>query len=216
MKQTPGFRATNVVYAYGSQDPVFAILDSSSRSGEVWPSVSRLRGLVKVKITVIRMRLLSRSAEAVAEITKRPLYVASAGELGVEPSDVDARLQRILELANKWDAVLLLDEADVFLQPRNSTDVRRNALVSIFLRQLEYYQGILILTTNRISDCDPAFESRIRMTLKYPELDQAARKEIWATFLERAKGSSNDLEVDVGADELTELAKIQVNGRQVS
>jgi hypothetical protein len=47
----------------------------------------------------------------------------------------------------------------VFLQARDNLDVNRNALVSIFLRQLEYYQGILILTTNRIGSCDPAFES---------------------------------------------------------
>jgi hypothetical protein len=54
---------------------------------------------------------------------------------------------------------VLLDEADVFLAQRDSTDVQRNALVSIFLRKLEYYQGILILTTNLITHCDIAFES---------------------------------------------------------
>jgi len=58
--------------------------------------------------------------------------------------------------------VLLLDEADVFLYQRGSNDVMRNALVSIFLRQLEYYQGILFLTTNMIAQCDMAFESASR------------------------------------------------------
>lgn len=72
---------------------------------------------------------------------------------------VDKQLTLILELSHRWSAVLLLDEADVFLQERDTKDVARNALVSIFLRQLEYFQGILILTTNRIGDCDPAFES---------------------------------------------------------
>jgi len=99
------------------------------------------------------------TAEAVAEVTRRPLYVISAGELGTKPEDVDVKLTEILELAQTWNAVLLLDEAEVFLQQRNTTDVHRNALVSIFLRQLEYYQGILILTTNLITQCDAAFES---------------------------------------------------------
>ena len=99
------------------------------------------------------------TAEAVAEITHRPLYVVSAGELGTDPAIMDKSLTNILELAKTWDAVLLLDEAEVFLQRRNLTNVDRNALVSIFLRQLEYYQGILILTTNLIAHCDPAFES---------------------------------------------------------
>ena len=104
------------------------------------------------------------TAEAVAEISKKPLYTVSAGELGVQPYEVDRQLTLILELSHKWDAVLLLDEADVFLQKRDNKDVMRNALVSIFLRQLEYFQGIMFLTTNRIADCDPAFESKNRAT----------------------------------------------------
>lgn len=99
------------------------------------------------------------TAEAVAETTHKPLYAVSAGELGVTPEDVDYRLKRVLELAQMWDAVLLLDEAEVFLQQRDVTNIMRNALVSIFLRQLEYYQGILILTTNMPEQCDAAFES---------------------------------------------------------
>jgi len=99
------------------------------------------------------------TAEALAEITRRPLYVVSAGELGTEPTALDQRFAKILELAQMWNAVLLIDEAEVFLHKRSATDVMRNALVSIFLRQLEYYQGILVLTTNMLDQCDPAFES---------------------------------------------------------
>lgn len=101
------------------------------------------------------------TAEAVAEVLRQPLYTVSAGELGTSPEDVDTRLSLIFERAQRWNAVLLLDEAEVFLQRRDIADIIRNALVSIFLRQLEYYQGILILTTNLISHLDSAFESRI-------------------------------------------------------
>lgn len=99
------------------------------------------------------------TADAVAEVVKKPLYAVSASELGTDVEKVDKQLNLILELSHQWSAVLLLDEADVFLQERDTKDVTRNALVSIFLRQLEYFQGILILTTNRIGNCDPAFES---------------------------------------------------------
>ena len=97
---------------------------------------------------------------AVAEVTKRLLYPVSAGELGTEPEKVNQQLTSILEFSHKWSAILLLDEAYVFLQERDTKDVARSALVSISLRQLEYYQGILILTTNRMAKCDPAFESK--------------------------------------------------------
>ncbi|KAK0487643.1 P-loop containing nucleoside triphosphate hydrolase protein [Armillaria novae-zelandiae] len=152
------------------------------------------------------------TAEAVAEITRRPLYVVSAGELGTVPSSVDQMLSRILELAHRWDAVLLLDEAEVFLQERSTQDVTRNALVSIFLRQLEYYQGILILTTNLASQCDKALESRIHFCIYYPDLDYNARLRIWEMFL--LKGSLDPAR-GLSDFNLDRLAQLQLNGRQI-
>lgn len=110
----------------------------------------------------------------------------------------------------------MLDEADVFSQKRDTHDVNRNALVSIFLRQLEYFEGILILTTNRITHCDPAFASRIHISLNYPELDEGAREAVWRNFLAKAKGSQDDVVVDVKDEEVRDLAKFELNGRQVS
>ena len=57
--------------------------------------------------------------------------------------------------------MLLLDEADVFLEKRDLRDVHRNAMVSIFLRLLEYHSGIMFLTTNRLETIDSAFDSRV-------------------------------------------------------
>jgi len=151
------------------------------------------------------------TAEAVAEVTHRPLYVVSAGELGTEPYTLDQRLARILELAHMWDAVLLLDEADVFLHQRSGTDVNRHALVSIFLRQLEYYQGILILTTNMIDHFDAAFESRIHFSILYPDLDFESRKTIWKMFF--AKVMKNACEIS--EEDLNRLANRKMNGRQI-
>ncbi|KLO11230.1 P-loop containing nucleoside triphosphate hydrolase protein [Schizopora paradoxa] len=148
------------------------------------------------------------TAEAVAETTHKPLYAVSAGELGTTPEDVDYRLKKVLELAQMWDAVLLLDEAEVFLQQRDITNVMRNALVSIFLRQLEYYQGILILTTNMPEQCDAAFESRIHFSINYPKLGVSARKSVWRTFFNRAK-------IEIGDADLDRLAARDINGRQI-
>lgn len=80
------------------------------------------------------------TAESVAEVMKVPLYVLSAGDLGTSASDVEDTLKDILRIVPRWGAVLLLDEADVFMEARNTTDLERNELVSIFLRMLEYYE----------------------------------------------------------------------------
>jgi len=150
------------------------------------------------------------TAEAVAEDTKCPLYCVSAGELGTDPDHVDTALTQILELAQRWKAVVLLDEADVFLSQRKASDIERNALVSIFLRQLEYYQGILFLTTNLVSQCDSAFESRIHFTVHYPCLPYSSRKKIWETFIAKTSGvgTISDAEID-------DLAQEPLNGRQI-
>ncbi|PBK97441.1 P-loop containing nucleoside triphosphate hydrolase protein [Armillaria gallica] len=149
------------------------------------------------------------TAEAIAEVTRRPLYVVSAGELGTRPSELDNALVDILERARMWDAVLLLDEAEVFLQERKTDDLKRNALVSIFLRQLEYYQGILILTTNLAAHFDPALESRIHFCLHYADLDYQARLTIWKTFVAKSIART------ISDSDLERLAQLKLNGRQI-
>ncbi|KAJ7201265.1 P-loop containing nucleoside triphosphate hydrolase protein [Mycena pura] len=148
------------------------------------------------------------TAEAVAETTRKPLYIVSAGELGTSPETVDGALSRVLSLAQTWNAVLLLDEAEVFLQERSPNNVERNALVSIFLRQLEYYQGIMILTTNMARTCDTAMESRIHFCVHYSELNQEARLAIWKTFVARSK-------VTLKEEDLVRLSELRLNGRQI-
>jgi ATPase family associated with various cellular activities (AAA) len=120
-----------------------------------------------------------------------------------------------MDIAHSWGAVLLLDEADVFLEQREHQDVNRNALVSIFLRLLEYFQGILFLTTNRVETFDEAFQSRIHIALKYSELTRGAKREIWKMFLQKVAEGGGASEVFREAD-FDELAKSKLNGRQVS
>lgn len=80
------------------------------------------------------------TAEGVAEALKVPLYVLSAGDLGTNAVGVEEKLKDVLSIVPKWGAVLLLDEADVFMETRNTADLAKNELVSIFLRLLEYYE----------------------------------------------------------------------------
>lgn len=148
------------------------------------------------------------SAEAVAETLKRPLYSVSVGELGTTPEGVEDKLRSILDLAYQWNAVLLLDEADIFMEARDTVNIERNAMVSIFLRQLEYYSGVMFLTTNRVSTFDPAFFSRISLAISYPKLDGQNRESVWRNVLHSAGVNISEL------DPYT-LAKYEVNGRNI-
>jgi hypothetical protein len=63
-------------------------------------------------------------------MSRAPLYVLSASDLGTNPTHVDSALTKALERCRLWDALLLLDEADVFLERRDSSNLDRNELVS--------------------------------------------------------------------------------------
>ncbi|KAF4542890.1 AAA family ATPAse [Lasiodiplodia theobromae] len=155
------------------------------------------------------------TAESVAEIAKKPLYRVTCGDIGTEPREVEKYLQKIFYLGKIWDCVVLLDEADVFLEQRTLSDLSRNALVSVFLCTLEYYDGILILTSNRVGTFDEAFKSRIQLALHYPNLDLAQRKQIWKNFTHRLDSLEEDVDTDAILVSINKLAKYEMNGRQI-
>ncbi|MCJ1383606.1 hypothetical protein MMC17_006720 [Xylographa soralifera] len=127
------------------------------------------------------------TAESVAKVTGKPLFSVSVSDIGLKPVEVENNLEVIFELAATWRAVLLFDEADVFLESRssNTSNLDRNALVSVLLRVLEYYDGILILTTNRIRTFDIAVQSRVNFAITYKNLDDKQKKNIYQNFIEQ-------------------------------
>jgi hypothetical protein len=153
------------------------------------------------------------TAEVIAEVTERPLYMFSAGELGTKVDHMERALDMVLEVTRQWGCVLLIDEADVFLQERDGLDLERNAMVSVFLRRLEYFQGVLIMTTNRKRTIDPAFDSRIHFKLHYGDLPLESRVAIWKNCLENMP---TDLEkAEIKDEDLMKLAELRLNGRQI-
>jgi len=146
------------------------------------------------------------TSEAIADLLERPLYSVTVGELGVNTRDLEAKLRQILELAWEWDAVLLIDEADIFLERRTQSDIKRNAMVGIFLRLLEYHQGVLFLTSNRVKSFDEAFHSRISVALHYEALDKESRSKVFENLLAAAGISGLDT---------NKLGSYELNGRQI-
>jgi hypothetical protein len=147
------------------------------------------------------------TAEIYAEQTRRPLYVLELGELGTDIDQVESSLKLVFTRVTKWNAVLAFDECEIFLT-RRGADLERSAIVGSFLRLLDYYSGILFLTTNRAEVLDHAVLSRVTLKLDYPDLDWEARAAVWKTML-----ASAGLMLIAGTVE--ELAETPVNGRQI-
>ncbi|KAF2456390.1 P-loop containing nucleoside triphosphate hydrolase protein [Lineolata rhizophorae] len=157
------------------------------------------------------------TAESVAEIAEKPLYRVTCGNIGTEPETAEKYLESVLHIGSIWKAVVLLDESDVFLEERSQMDLKRNALVSVFLRVLEYYEGILILTSNRVGLFDEAFKSRVQLALHYPPLDENGRWKIWQNilFLLRNEPGSRSINYEELENRIDSLARHSLNGRQI-
>jgi AAA+ superfamily predicted ATPase len=132
------------------------------------------------------------TAEVYSEIIKRPLYRVHSGQLGLNVAAMETALKDVLTRAQRWGAVMLIDEADVYIKRRDD-NIAMNAVVGVFLRVLEYFNGLLFLTTNRVDDIDEAIVSRCIAMIKFYPPDADDRRKIWRVMTEQF-----ELDVDAG------------------
>jgi hypothetical protein len=123
------------------------------------------------------------TAEVYSEVMGKPLYCVQSSQLGISVADIEINLNKILYRAEKWDAVLLIDEADSYIYKRGN-DILQNCIVGTFLRLMEYYNGILFLTSNRPETIDDAIISRVTLHIKYdlPTFDETLK--LWSILCE--------------------------------
>ena len=161
------------------------------------------------------------SAEASAEVSHAALMKISLGEMyqnGYFDEDV---LKYLFQYATIWKAIVLIDEADVFLEARSSgtgESAQRNGLVATFLRYLEYFSGIVFLTSNRVEDFDQAMKSRIHLALQFLPPPNDTRRRIWRQQLLSISVEERDTELDDQEMErwLDHLVKEDMNGREIA
>ncbi|KAH8906898.1 hypothetical protein BR93DRAFT_879171, partial [Coniochaeta sp. PMI_546] len=144
------------------------------------------------------------TAEAIAQANGKALFKITAGDLGMTPEKLELSLRDIFRLASVWDCILLLDEVDTFFSQRSRADtaINKNALVSVFLRVLDYYDGVLFLTTNRAGVLDEAFISRIHSKILYQDLTLAQTLDIWKLNIQRVREIDDELATIEGRDPL--------------
>ncbi len=149
------------------------------------------------------------TAEVYSEIIKRPLYRVHSGQLGLNVSEMEVALKETLTRAQRWGAVMLIDEADVYIKRRDD-NIAANAVVGVFLRVLEYFNGLLFLTTNRVGDIDEAIISRCIAMITYHQPDLEDRRKIWGVM-------TAQFQLDVSDELIHSLAEIfpQASGRDI-
>ncbi|OXV10801.1 hypothetical protein Egran_01438 [Elaphomyces granulatus] len=160
------------------------------------------------------------TVEAIAEWLHRPLLALTVADIGTAETRVERELIKWFTLAEAWNAILLVDEADIFLERRQNRDLARNGLVSAFLRRMEYFRGLLFLTTNRVGQIDDAFISRVHVAIGYKALSGEDRQKIWKGFFRKlAKERAGKIQVATAAKkwvlEMAVKGTAQLNGRDI-
>lgn len=145
------------------------------------------------------------TSEVYAELIERPLYSIHSGSLGTTAGAIEKNLKRIFQRGKRWDSVLLLDEADVFVVQRGN-NIEQNAIVAEFLRALEYFDGLLFMTTNRAEDIDEAIISRCAAIIDYAPPNAKDAAAIWRVMAAQYKTTLSDELIDQLGDLFPDIA----------
>jgi hypothetical protein len=158
-------------------------------------------------------------------------------DIGTEDLPVEENLAKWLRLAERWGAIIFIEEAEMYLEKRMITDYNGNRLVTgetdsryklaaagspvltyvlfvAFYRSIDDFRGLLMLSATRIGCFDDAVLSRIHMIIPYENLGFVQARKIWELFLERS-----DLTVSSEAMryvlENEDMVAIKWNGREI-
>ncbi|MEO6951880.1 MAG: ATP-binding protein [Polyangia bacterium] len=143
------------------------------------------------------------SAGAIADAAGLPLYqIDTAQVVSKWIGETEKNLGEVFRAAEAAHAMLLFDEADAIFGKRtdvdNSTDRYANMQTNFLLTQIELFNGISILTTNRESVMDPAFQRRLTFRVYFPMPDATEREDLWRRMVQTLGTSAQD-DIDVRA-----------------
>ncbi|MCC5804674.1 ATP-binding protein [Rossellomorea vietnamensis] len=131
----------------------------------------------------------SMTAEAIAkQVGKKVIHINYSQLESKYVGETPKNIKKCFEEAMEKDAVLIFDEADSFLGKRlenvtQSADYGVNVTRSVMLMELERFTGIVIFTTNLISNYDQAFKRRIFANIEFTLPDSSGRERIWKSHV---------------------------------
>ena len=215
--------SSNLVLPRAKKDLIFSVAESHIRGMNSFDDFvpGKGKGLIML-LSGPRGVGKTLTAEAIADEMDVPLYTMGDGDSRTNRQRLGGSLSDLLEMTVRWNAVLLLDEADVFLGARIYPDGEPNDLVCRLLNMLEYHQGLVIMTTTEPENISPAIKSRVGLSIQYPELDQPSRKNLWKNFImsngrattTTGTGAPKDVS-SFTEEEFDRWASRKMNGREI-
>jgi len=125
-----------------------------------------------------------------------------------EPGGANRNIQNAFTAARESGNVLFIDECDSLITTRDSVGMVLGGEINTLLTEIEKFEGVCILATNRIDTLDQALERRISLIIEFPEPTFEMRQEIWRKLIP----SKMPLEKEV---EFEKLAEHKLTGGQI-
>jgi len=148
-------------------------------------------------------------ANCIAKTTGKELLVISSAEIeSSEPGGAQRALQQAFKTAKEKGKIIFLDECDSLITRRNDVGMILGSQINTLLTEIEKFEGICILATNRIETLDEALERRISLIVEFPEPTQQQRLDIWKRLIP----AKLPLDKDVV---LNKLAEYKLTGGQI-
>lgn len=150
------------------------------------------------------------TARALAEYLEMPFYPFDSADLA---QGLEMALRLIAARAKRWGALVIWNEAEIFLEDRGPFIGGANPATSVVLQYIERFEGgMLILTTNRPAVIDEGINSRIPLKILFPPPNSERRLKIWLAHIPK------EMPVTPKMDDayLYELSEIKLDGRQIS
>lgn len=154
----------------------------------------------------------SMAAEAIASYLDKKLLIVNYAELESKyVGETPKNIKKVFERAKEENAVIVFDEADSFLGKRltnvtQSADYGVNVTRSVMLIELENFDGIVVFTTNLLSNYDDAFKRRILANIEFELPDEEGRKSIWDTHLPKEMPRNEDVTIEALANKFDNIS----------
>ncbi len=141
-------------------------------------------------------------AKKIAESLGKELMVFDTASLqSSTPGQMERNLKKAFQDAHKKKAVVLLDECDSMVMSRDNMGQIMSAETNCLLTEIEKFEGVCILTTNRIGELDKALERRISLTVNFPKPEKEQRIAIWKGLIPPRFPLHEDVDLDALATE---------------
>lgn len=142
------------------------------------------------------------AATCIARAMGKDISIIDSSQLQTsEPGGMERNLKAAFAEAKEKKKVLFIDECDSLVQDRRGMGQILSAEINCLLKEVEGFEGILVLATNRVAELDKALERRISLIVEFPKPTEEERIQIWKRLLPPKMPLDEDVKVEVLARE---------------